>query len=160
MRSLLVFIASISFISITDAAYPDDMRNVIAIDRSAGFTNPERAKPMDHYRFTVGEDGRWELDPVKGESRKGTLDAEDLDKWLEAIEDGLDEVESNPMLGALDEPFMDITVQTRNRKTHVRIGLSEKLSQAIEKKIVEVAKPGMAAEGPRLARTYALEWAR
>ena len=46
------------------------------------------------------------------------------------------------MLGAHDEPYMDITVQTKDKKTRVRIGLSEKLSQAIEKKIVEVAKPG------------------
>ena len=138
LAPLLMFMASIGLVSVTSAA---DI--VIAIDRSAGFTNSELTKPMDHYRFTVVKDGSWELKPLKGESRKGTLGAEDLDKWLEAIEEGgLDTVESDPMLGALDEPYMDITVQTRNKKTRVRIRLSEKLSQAIEKKIVEVAKPG------------------
>ena len=51
-------------------------------------------------------------------------------------------MKSNPKLGAADEPYMDITVQTKGKKTQVRIRLEEKLSQAIEKKIVEVAKPG------------------
>ena len=131
LGSLLLLIASIGF-----AASADRIDFVIAIDRSAGMKND---KPMDHYRFTVVKDGSWELDPLKGESRKGTLAAEDLDEWIEAIEDGLDEVESNPELGALDESFMDITVQTRNRKSRVRIRTSEELSQAIEEKIVELA---------------------
>jgi len=147
LGSLLVLMASIGFVSVTEVPNADDVKTkddgiVIAIDRSAGFTNPELTKPIDHYRFTVIKDGSWEFKPQKGESKKGKLGAEDLNKWLKAIEDGgLDKVESNPMLGALDEPYMDITVQTK-KKTQVRIRLSEKLSQAIEKKIVEVAKPG------------------
>jgi len=143
LGSLLVLMASIGFVSVTDAAYTDDLGIVIAIDRSAGFRNPELTKPMDYYRFTVVKDGIWELEPLKGESRKGKLSAEDLDEWLEAIEDGgLDEVESDPMLGAADEPYMDITVRINGKKTQVRIRLSEELSQMIEKKIVELARTG------------------
>ncbi|HUP62636.1 MAG TPA: hypothetical protein VNA69_19700 [Thermoanaerobaculia bacterium] len=142
LGSLLVLMASIGFVSVTDAVYADDVGIVIAIHRSAGFRDPELTKPMDYYQFTVVKDGNWELKPLKGESRKGKLDAEDLDEWLEAIEDGLDEVESDPMLGALDEPYMDITVRINARKTQVRIRLSEELSQTIETKIVELAKPG------------------
>jgi len=141
--ALLVFLASIGFVSAAQAADTDDANLVIAIDRSAGFTSAERARPIDHYRFTVVKDGGWVFKPVKGESRKGKLGAEDLKRWLEAIEDGgLYTVESNLMLGALDEPYMDITVRTGNRKTRVRIRLSETLSKAVEKKIVELAKPG------------------
>lgn len=142
LGSLLVFLASIGF-SVTAAPYADDGQNgiVIAIDRSAGFTNPERARPMDHYRFTVAQDGSWDFKPLKGEPRKGELGAEGLSQWLEAIEDGLDTVVSNPMLGALDEPYLEIAVQTRDKKTRVRISVSEKLSQAIEKRIVELARP-------------------
>lgn len=147
LRSLLALMASIGFVSVTDAVYADDVKKnddgiVIAIDRSAGNKDPELTKPIDYYRFTVVKDGSWEFKPLKGESKKGKLGAEDLNKWLEAIEDGgLDTVKSNPSLGALDESYMDVTVQTKDEKTRVRILLSEKLSQAIEKKIVEVAKP-------------------
>jgi predicted DNA binding CopG/RHH family protein len=49
--------------------------------------------------------------------------------------------ESDPELGARDESYMDLTVQTRDKKTRVRIRLSETLSQAIEKNIVELARP-------------------
>jgi len=140
--ALLVFLASIGFVSAMYAADTDDANLVIAIDRSAGFTSAERARPIDHYRFTVVKDGGWLFKPVKGEWRKGKLGAEDLKRWLEAIEDGgLYTVESNLMLGALDDPYMDITVRTGNRKTRVRIPLSETLSRAVEKKIVELAKP-------------------
>jgi hypothetical protein len=147
LGSLLVFVASIGFVSVTEAPYADDaMKNdeciVIAIYRSAGFTSAERTQPIHHYRFTVVNDGSWELTPLKGEAQKGKLGADDLEKWVKDIEDGgLSKVESNPMLGALDEPYMDITVNTREKKTRVRIPLAEKLSQAIEKKIVELVKP-------------------
>ncbi len=148
LGSLLVLIASIGFVSVTDAAYADDVKKnddgiVMAIDRSAGNKDPDFTEPIDYYRFTVVKDGSWQFKPLKGESRKGKLGAEDLNKWLEAIEDGgLHTVKSNPSLGALDESYMDVTVQTKYEKTRVRILLLEKLSQAIEKKIVEVAKPG------------------
>jgi hypothetical protein len=141
LGSLLLFMASIGFVSVTEALYADDvmkndLRIVIAIDRSAGFKNPEVTTPMDHYRFTVLKDGSWEFKPLKGESRNGELGAEDLDQWVKDIEDGgLYRVESNPELGALDESYMDITVQTWEKKTQVRIRLSEELSQAIEKHI-------------------------
>jgi hypothetical protein len=147
LGSLLVLMASMGFVAVTDPAYAADAKKkddafVINIERGAGFTNPELTKPIDHYRFTVAKDGSWEFKPQKGESKKGKLGADDLNKWLKVIEDGgLDKVKSNPRLGATDEPYMDITVQTKDKKTQVRIRLEEKLSQAIEKKIVEVAKP-------------------
>lgn len=143
MIRFLVFMATMGFVSVTEAASAGDMKSldiVIDIHRSAGFTNPERDKPIDHYEFTVVKDGRWELKPRKGESRKGELSAEELSTWLEAIDRGLDDVESDPMLGAADESFMDVTVQTRDGKDRVRIRLTERLSQAIEKNIVELAR--------------------
>lgn len=142
--SLLVFVASMGLVAVTDAAYADDVRDgriVLAIYRSAGYTIPERMKPMDQYQFTVVKDGSWEFRPQKGQSKTGKLGAEELDEWLEAIEDGLDEVHSSPTLGALDDPFMDIAVQTRDGKAQVRISVVEELAQAIQRKIVEVAKP-------------------
>ena len=113
---------------------------VIAIQRGAGFIF--RAKAIDYYRFTVAENGNWEFTPLKGGAKTGKLGADDLEKWVKDIEDGgLYTVDSNPDLGALDEPYMDITVNTNEKKTRVRIRLAEKLSQAIEKKIVEIVKP-------------------
>ncbi len=147
LGSLLVFLASIGFVSVAETPHADDVKQhdegiVIAIDRSAGFTSAEHIQPIDHYRFTIVQDGHWEFKPVKGEAKKGRLDADDLHQWVKDIEDGgLSEVESDPMLGALDEPYMDITVDTSGKKTRVRIRLAEKLSQAVEKKIVEVVKP-------------------
>ena len=147
--SLLVLMASVGFLPVTDAAYADRVRDsdyafVIAIDRSAGLTSPKQTRPMDHYRFTVARNGFWELEPhFKGDAKKGRLDAEELDEWIEDIErGGLDTVESNPDLGAADEPYMDITVNTHETKVRVRIRLAEKLSQAIEDKIVEVVRAG------------------
>jgi hypothetical protein len=148
LGSLLVFVASMGFVSVTDSAYADDVKKkddafVFAIERGAGFTDPQQYKPIDHYRFTVAKDGSWEFKPQKRGFKKGKLGADDLNKWVKDIEDGgFDKVKSNPRLGAADEPYMDITVQTKDKKTQVRIRLEEKLSQAIEKKIVEVAKPG------------------
>jgi hypothetical protein len=143
LASLLIVMASMGS-PVEETLYADDVKNdagiVIAIYRSAGNKNPERITPIDYYQFTVIMDGKWEFKPLKGESRKGRLDAEDLDKWLKAIEADLDEVESNPMLGALDESYMDITLQTRRVNTRVRIRLSEKLSQAIENEIVELLR--------------------
>jgi hypothetical protein len=111
---------------------------VIAVDRSAGMRG---GKAIDHYRFKVDEKGNWEFTPLKGEARMGKLGADELDKWIRDIEDGgLYTVRSNPDLGALDESFMDITVNTGEKKTRVRIPLADRLSRAIEKKIVEVVK--------------------
>jgi hypothetical protein len=99
-------------------------------------------------RFTVAKDGSWEFKPQGGASKKGKLSAEVLNKWVKEIEDaGLYRVKSDPLLGDtaesyLDRSFMDITVQAKGKKAQVRILLGEKVSQAIEKKIVELAKPG------------------
>ena len=147
LGSLLVFVASMGFVSVTDSAYADDVKKddafVIAIERGAGLTAPNRTRPIDHYRFTVAKDGSWDFKPQRGESKKGKLGADDLSKWVKDIEDGeLGKIKSNPRLGAADEPYMDITVPSKGKKTQVRIRLEEKLSQAMEKKIVEVVKPG------------------
>ena len=99
-------------------------------------------------RFIVAKDGKWEFKPQGGASKKGKLSAEDLKKWRKEIEDaGLNTVKSDPLLGDIaesyqDRSFMDITVQAKGKKTQVRILLGEKVSQAIGKKIVELAKPG------------------
>jgi hypothetical protein len=115
---------------------------VIAIERSAGFDVAPYG-PIAHYRFTVARDGSWQFKPQEGESRKGKLSADDLEQWVKTIEDGgLYKVKSDPLLGARDAPFMAITVQARDKETRVTIPLEEKLSQAIEKKIVELARPG------------------
>jgi len=143
LGSLLLLMGSMGFV--TEPARPHYVMNkndafVIAVDRSAGFKG--HAEPIDYYRFTVDAKGNWEFKPLKGEARMGKLGAEDLDKWVRDIEDGgLYTVESNPDLGARDESYMDITVNTRGKKTQVRIPLTDKLSQAIEKKIVEVVMP-------------------
>src|SRR4051794_26884965 len=148
LGSLLLFVGSMGFVPVTESASPHYVNNndeafVIAVERSAGFTNPAQAKAIDHYRFTVAKNGNWEFKPQNAEARKGKLGADDFNRWVKDIEDGgLYEVESNPELGALDEPYMDITVNIKEKKTQVRIRLAEKLSQAIEKKIVEVVKPG------------------
>ena len=115
---------------------------VIFVDRGAGL--PPQPKAIDHYRFTVAENGNWEFKShFSRETTKGRLGADDLKKWVKDIEHGgLHEIESNPELGALDESYMDITVNTNEKRTQVRIPLAEELSQAIEKKIVEVVKPG------------------
>ena len=69
--------------------------------------------------------------------------ADDLNQWVKTIEDGgLYKVKSDPLLPAKDADFMTITVQAKDKKTRVVIPLGEKLSQAIEKKIVELVKPG------------------
>jgi hypothetical protein len=114
---------------------------VIAIQRSNGF-DVAPCKPTSHYRFTVARDGSWEFMPLKGESKKGKLNAADLNKWVKEIENGgLYKVKSDPLLGAKDAPFMDITVQVKGMTTRVVIELEDRLSQAIEKKIVELAGP-------------------
>jgi hypothetical protein len=114
---------------------------VIALDRSGGFVAPD--SPITHYRFTMAKDGSWEFKPQAGEPKRGKISIEDLNKWVKQIEDGgLYTVKSNPELGANDSPFMDITVQTTDKKTRVKIPLEEKLSQAIEKKIIELTERG------------------
>lgn len=146
IESLLLLVGLMGFAPVTESAGSHYVNNnddafVIAVERSAGFTNPARAKAIDHYRFTVARNGDWEFKPQNGEAKNGKLRADDLNRWVKDIEDGgLYEVESDPELGALDEPYMDITVNTREKKTQVRIRLAEKLPQAVEKKIVGVVK--------------------
>lgn len=142
---LLLLLGSMGFVAVAESAGPHYVTNkndafVIAVDRSAGFR--AEAEAIDYYRFTVAGNGDWEFTPLKGEAKKGKLGADDLDKWVRDIEDGgLYTVESNPELGSRDEAYMDITVNIMLKKTQVRIQLAEKLSQAIEKKIVEMVKP-------------------
>ena len=132
LGSILLLVASLGFAAMSH----DNDGFIIAIDRSNGFT-PRQTKAIEYYRFTVAPDGDWEFKPYNGEATKGTLSAEDLEQWVEAIEEaGLYDVESDPELGARDEGFMDLTVKF----THVRIRLEEPLSQAIEEKIVELVE--------------------
>ena len=115
---------------------------VLTLQRSGGFVPPDKF-PLAHYQFTVAKDGSWELKPAKGEVKKGKLAADDVTKWLKAIDDGgFDKLKSNPSLGAADEPFMDITVQGKDKKQQKRIPLQEKLAQTLEKKVLELAGPG------------------
>lgn len=146
---LLVLMASMGLVCITGSAgatggKKGDAGIVIAIERGAGLAPPELTKPIDRYRFTVAKDGGWEFIPAqKSGIKKGKLGADEVKTWVKDIEDGgLYKVKSNPALGAADESYMDITVQANDKKTQVRIPLGNKLSQAIEKKIVEMAKPG------------------
>jgi hypothetical protein len=105
----------------------------------------ERFYCCDHSyfdRFTVAKDGSWEFKPPSGESKKGKLSANDLDKWVKEIEDGgLYTVKSGPHRGSA-EGSMVITIQAKDKKTRVRIPLKANLSQAIERKIVELVQPG------------------
>jgi hypothetical protein len=138
LTGICLFLAGLALAA--DKTEADDAL-VIAIERSAGFVAPDG--PITHYRFTVAKDGSWEFKPQDGESKKGKLSADDLNQWVKAIEDGgLSKVKSDPLLPAKDADFMIITVQAKGKETRVTIPLGEKLSQAIEKKIVELVKPG------------------
>ena len=115
---------------------------IIAIQRGGGFVDPAK-DPLAYYDFTVARDGSWELKPLKGESKKGKLGADGVKKWLKEIKDGgFDKLKSNPSLGAADESYMDITLQAEDKKERKRIPLQETLAQGLEKKILELAKPG------------------
>jgi len=105
----------------------------------------ERFYCCDHSyfdRFTVAKDGSWEFRPPSGQPRKGKLSANDLDKWVKEIEDGGPyTVKSGPHRGSV-EGSMVITVQAKDKKTRVRAPLKASLSQAIDRKIVELVQPG------------------
>src|SRR5262249_25652719 len=141
---MLVGLMSLNFF--TDAASADDPAKaddapIITIERSGGFVDPAQ-NPLANYRFTVAKDGGWELKPGRGKSKKGKLDPDAVTKWLKEIEEkGFDKLKSKPALGAADESYMDITIRAKNKKDQKRIPLEEKLAQAIEKKVVELAKP-------------------
>ena len=110
---------------------------VLAIGRFSG------GDGSDFYQFTLARDGCWEFKPQGVQPLKGRLSADDLNKWVKEIEcGGLYTVKSNPDLWGEDVAFMDITVQTKDSKTRVRIPLQAKLAQAIDKKIVELTQPG------------------
>jgi hypothetical protein len=117
----------------SDAAF------VMVVVRSAGNT-PAQMAATDYYRFTVARNGRWEFTPqFRGEPRNGKLGADEIDRWMKALKDGgLCLVESDPELGAADEPYMDIMVNANETPIHIRIRLADELSQAIEENIVEV----------------------
>jgi hypothetical protein len=115
---------------------------ILVIERGGGLVDPAK-NPFAHYGFTVAKDGAWELKALRGESRKGKLGADAVARWVKEIEDGgFHKLKSNPSLGAADEPYMEITLQVRGKKEKKRIPLQEKLAQAIEKKVFELAKPG------------------
>lgn len=138
LGSLLLLVGSMGFVPVT--ANNNDAF-VIDVFRSGG--NGPQTKAIDHYSFTVAKNGNWEFRPPKHEGKAGKLGADELNRWIKEMEDGgLYEVESNPHLGALDEPYMEITVNAKGKKTQVRISLAETLSQVIEKKIVELVRPG------------------
>jgi hypothetical protein len=126
----------------TVAAPPADDAFVITIERSGGFVDPD-ANPFALYRFTVTKSGGWELKPARGETRKGKLRTGELAKWLKEIKDGgYGKLNSNPSLGAADEPFMEITLRAEGKTDRKRIPLEEKLAQAVEKKVLRLVKPG------------------
>lgn len=145
VRFLLVLVSAMGVLSLPSVAAAEGPKKagaaVIAIQRGGGFVDPARS-PYAHYWFTVAKDGAWELKPLKGDSRKGKLGT-DVNKWAKEIKDGgFDELKSNPALGAADESCMDITIQVNGKKEQKRIPLQEKLAQAIEKKVLELARPG------------------
>ena len=114
---------------------------VLVVGRSAGFINPEKAKPFDAYRFTVRKKGDWDFLPLKGEAKKGRLSAEALSDWIADMEDaGLDVVESDSELGARDEPYMEIGVHNGRNERDIRIPVDDKLARVIQKRIVELVR--------------------
>src|ERR1044071_7805857 len=110
LGSLLLLVGAMGLAPATDSARPSSADNkdgtfVLISQRSAGFI-PASSKAIDFYKFTVTKDGDWEFIPLNGEAKKGTLGVDDFNQWLENIEDGgLYEVESDPELGARDEPY-------------------------------------------------------
>lgn len=122
------------------AAERADAAIVLTLERSGGFVDPDK-NPLAIYQFTVAKDGTWELKPARGKTMKGKLGREQLTKWLKEIEDGgFARLKSNPALGAADETYMDITIQDKDKKEQKRIPLQEKLAQAIDKKVLELAR--------------------
>jgi hypothetical protein len=146
-RLLLVLMGSVGLIygpGVAPAGGPKkgDDAAVIAIERGGGLVDPAKS-PLAYYWFTVAKNGAWQFKPLKGDTRKGKLGADDVARWVKEIEDGgFAKLKSNPALGAADESYMDITVRARDRKEQKRIRLEEKLAQALEKKVLELAKPG------------------
>ena len=47
-----------------------------------------------------------------------------------------------PNYSFADEPYMDITVRVNDKKERKRIPLDAKLAQALDRKILELARPG------------------
>src|SRR5262245_26052264 len=143
---LLVLAGATGVNPLPSAASADDPKKgddavVIVIERGGGFVDPAK-DPLAHYQFTVAKDGSWEFKPLKG-SKKGKLKADDLKKWVKEIEDGgLAKLKSNPSLGAADESYMDITLHVNGKKERKRIRLEENLAQALDKKVLELAKSG------------------
>ncbi|MBY0230019.1 MAG: hypothetical protein K2W96_12115 [Gemmataceae bacterium] len=108
---------------------------VIVLHRFAGgLVDP--AKPFANFEFTLAKDGAWEMKGAMGKTRKGKLKPDEAAKWVKEIQGGgFAKLESNPALGAADEPYLDITLQPGGKKDQKRIKLEEKLAQAIEKKV-------------------------
>jgi hypothetical protein len=100
---------------------------------------------LSHWRFTVAKDGSWEFRFGvfgKGGVKKGKLSADELRRWIKDIEDGgFHKLVSNPRLGGADDSYMDISIRVKEEKTRKRISFAEKLSQAVHKRVFELAKP-------------------
>lgn len=142
---LLLLLGSMVMGSTTNSVDADHAKKanddfVIAISRQQGNARP--VSPTVHYEFTVAKDGSWKFTPVEGKAKQGKLNADDLNKWLQEIANGgFGKLISNPKLGQADEPYMDITIQAKGKTERKRVRLLEKLAQAIEKKIIEIASP-------------------
>jgi hypothetical protein len=146
VRLVSALLGAAGLLHLTGAAPAADTKKaagaVIAIQRGGGFVNVDQ-NPLAHYSFTVAKDGAWEFLPAKGASIKGKLGADEVPKWLKALDDGgFRKLRSEPALGAADEKYMDITVRDDAGKQQKRIRLEEKLAQALDKKILSLARPG------------------
>src|SRR5262245_55357761 len=88
---LLVLVGSMGFLSHPSVASAEVPKKapaaVLAIQRGGGFVDPARS-PLAYYWFTVAKNGAWEFKPLKGETKKGTLAPDDVNRWAKEIKDG------------------------------------------------------------------------
>jgi hypothetical protein len=141
---LLVLVGVVGVPRLPDAPAGDPKKAdaVLVIGRGGGFVDPNQ-NPFAHYAFTLAGDGAWEFKPLKGPAKKGKLGDGEVGKWLKAIDDGgFAKLKSNPALGAADESYMDIAVRPADKKDRKRIRLEAPLAQALDRKILELARPG------------------
>jgi hypothetical protein len=117
---------------------------VIEIKRISGFSLDPKA--ISVYTFVVAKEGNWEFKEVTeadkvGKQVKGKLSNNNLQKWAKEIEDALAKVKPKEKWGT-DDPYMVITVRSDGRTTEMKVAWEDRLAQAIETRIVEIAKPG------------------
>jgi hypothetical protein len=143
-RALPILAAALALLSSADRAASreeeKDDGSVIAIHRGGGFVDPCRM-PFAHYWMKVMKGGAWEVKPLKGESRKGKLTDAGVKELMKMITaGGFDKLKSNPALGAADEPYLEISIVSDGKKVTKRIRLEEKLAEALDRKVTELAK--------------------